>query len=96
MGNYPQNASPYIGRIQVKVLTALSFSLFNFYFLRTTFENLKCAIGEELIFQFNRRFRCQVYSSKISNIKENKVQCMIQKNDLQLDRNKNSITDITF
>ena len=52
-----------------------NFSFFDFSFLMTIFGNLKCAIGAEFIFLSNCRFRYQLCSIKITNIKENKMQC---------------------
>ena len=49
-------------------------SFFDFSFLRTQFGNLKCAIGGEFIFLSICRFRYQLCSSTIMNIKENKMQ----------------------
>ena len=51
------------------------FYFLDFSFLRTIFGNLKCALGGEFIFLSNWRFRYQLYSSKISKIKDNKMQC---------------------
>ena len=50
-------------------------SSFCFRFLWTTSENLRCAIGWELILPSKWIFRYQLCSWGISNIKDNKMQC---------------------
>ena len=44
------------------------FSFFDFKFLRITFENLKCAIGVEIIFLFNWIFRIRLYNTRNKSI----------------------------
>ena len=49
-----------IGRQHSKQ-THYHFSFFDYWFLKTTFKNLKCAISGELIFLFSWIFRYQIY-----------------------------------